>query len=156
MTVGLPVLQQMINIHTCVLRHRRQRTDTKQRVLETGLSETRFQSIYTTSYIIKNLLPFSIVKDLEFLDTPNPHFFTTHMGSHPSGRHPTDDFCRIDFSQSHRPSRRGPRSVTSWVVHVHCSSFDNPSTCSTKTVKRLLHLVPPRTPRNSGYGVLCT
>jgi hypothetical protein len=25
-----------------------------------------------------------------------------------------------------------------------------------KTVKGLLYLVPPRTPRNSGYGVLCT
>ncbi len=25
-----------------------------------------------------------------------------------------------------------------------------------KTVKGLLHLVPPRTPRSSGYGVLCT
>jgi hypothetical protein len=25
-----------------------------------------------------------------------------------------------------------------------------------KTVKGLLHLVPPRTPRTSGYGVLCT
>ena len=25
-----------------------------------------------------------------------------------------------------------------------------------KTVKDLMHLVPPRTPRRSGYGVLCT
>jgi hypothetical protein len=25
-----------------------------------------------------------------------------------------------------------------------------------KTVKELLHHVPPRTPRSSGYGVLCT
>jgi len=39
--------------------------------------------------------------------------------------------------------------------HVRCSSFDNLSTCST-IVKGLFHLVPSRTPRSSGYGVLCT
>ncbi len=41
---------------------------------------------------------------------------------------------------------------------MRCSSWDSSTTLfhTPKTVKGLLHLVPPRTPRSSGYGVLCT
>ena len=39
---------------------------------------------------------------------------------------------------------------------MRCSSWDISTTLfhTLKTVKGLLHLVPPRTPRSSGYGVL--
>ena len=42
--------------------------------------------------------------------------------------------------------------------NMHCSSWDSSTTLfhTLKTVKSLLHLVPSRTPRSSGYGVLCT
>jgi hypothetical protein len=41
---------------------------------------------------------------------------------------------------------------------MHCSSWDSSTTLlhALKTVKGLLHLVPPRTPRSSGYGVFYT
>ncbi len=41
---------------------------------------------------------------------------------------------------------------------MRCSSWDSSTTLfhTLKTVKGLLHLVPSRTPRSSGYGVLCT
>jgi hypothetical protein len=43
-----------------------------------------------------------------------------------------------------------PPVLDSQDRHVYCSSFDN----TLKTMKGILHLVPSRTPRSSGYGVL--
>jgi hypothetical protein len=60
-----------------------------------------------------------------------------------------------------RPSRTVSPILDDLGRHVWFSSFDNSTTSSChfhklKSVKGLLHLVPSRTPRNNGYGVLCT
>ncbi len=54
-----------------------------------------------------------------------------------------------------RPSRRGPRSVTPWADTCALFKFRQPDDLlhTLKTVKGLLHLVPSRTSRSSGYGV---
>ena len=45
-----------------------------------------------------------------------------------------------------------------FMLYIRCSSWDSSTTLfhTLKTVKGMLHLFPSRTPRNSGYGVLCT
>ena len=60
-------------------------------------------------------------------------------------------------ASSFRASRKVPSTSTPWadVSLFKCRQLDD-LFHTLKTVKGLLHLVPPRTPRNSGYGVLCT
>ena len=48
------------------------RADCKQRALDAGMTEVRFQSICTTRYIIRRLLPFSHVEYPEFRTTVHP------------------------------------------------------------------------------------
>ena len=45
------------------------RQDRKQRALDAGMTEARFQAICTTRYIIRKLLPFSHVECLGFRAT---------------------------------------------------------------------------------------
>ena len=48
------------------------RAECKTRALDAGMSETRFQAICTTRYIIRRLLPFSHVECPEFRATVHP------------------------------------------------------------------------------------
>ena len=50
------------------------------------------------------------------------------------------------------PNPRGPGQTRALFGFRHPDDLFH----ALKTVKGLLHLVPPRTPRTSGYGVLCT
>jgi hypothetical protein len=49
-----------------------------------------------------------------------------------------------------------PRSSMTWAACAVQSGQIDDLFHTLKTVKGLVHLVPPRTPRNCGYGVLCT
>jgi hypothetical protein len=57
-----------------------------------------------------------------------------------------------------RPSRMVPPNPRGPGQTLAVFGFRHPDDLfhALKTVKGLLHLVPPRTPRTSGYGVLCT
>jgi hypothetical protein len=50
---------------------------------------------------------------------------------------------------------RGPRCPGQTCAQLKCRQLDD-LFHALKTVKGLLHLVPSRTTRSSGYGVLCT
>ena len=53
-----------------------------------------------------------------------------------------------------QPSRKVPSILEPWTAHVRCSSFDNPSTRTRiEDGEGAVILVPPRTPRRSGYVV---
>ena len=53
-----------------------------------------------------------------------------------------------------QPSRKVPSILEPWAAHVRCSSFDNPSTWTRiEDGEGAVILVPPRTPRRSGYVV---
>jgi hypothetical protein len=52
--------------------HKKARAECKTRALDAGMSETRFQAICTTRYIIRRLLPFSHVECPEFRATVHP------------------------------------------------------------------------------------
>ena len=62
------------------------------------------------------------------------------------------------FSLQHVKDHRERRPILDDLGSMRCSSWDSSTTLfhTLKTVKGLLHVVPSRTPRSSGYGVLCT
>ena len=67
-------------------------------------------------------------------------------------------YWSVGVSLQHVSDHRERPPILDTLVSMSCSSWDSSTTLfhTLKTVKVLLHLVPSRTPRRSGYGVLCT
>jgi hypothetical protein len=68
-------------------------------------------------------------------------------------------YCSGNFAATcFRPSRTVPPNPRGPGQTLALFGFRHPDDLfhALKTVKGLLYLVPPRTPRTSGYGVLCT
>ncbi len=65
------------------------------------------------------------------------------------------DQWKFHYSMSSGHHEGGPRSSFALVRHVHCFRSRQPVDLyhTLKTAKGLLPLVPPRTPRSSGYDV---